>query len=211
MKSNRQQSKRHSPSKKRTVKRAAKSLGNDFPSSRLRVAAGKPLSKAADAPSRPREETGVAQSGKAAFSIVGIGASAGGLEAFTELLKHLPADSGLGFVLVQHLDPTHQSALTELLGRVTGMPVSEVGNGQAVQPNHVYVIPPNAGLAIRKGVLVLQPRQQTGGAQHSIDSFFQSLAEDQHERAIGVILSGTATDGTLGLEAIKAEGGITFA
>ena len=128
-----------------------------------------------------------------------------------ELLKHLPADSGLGFVLVQHLDPTHESALTQLLGRVTAMPVSEVANGQAVLPNHVYVIPPNAGLAIQQGVLMIQPRQQTGGAQRSIDHFFQSLAEDQHERAIGVVLSGTATDGTLGLEAIKAEGGITFA
>ena len=128
-----------------------------------------------------------------------------------ELLKHLPSDSGLGFVLVQHLDPTHESALTQLLGRVTAMPVSEAANGQAVLPNHVYIIPPNAGLTIRKGVLMLQPRQQTGGAQRSIDNFFQSLAEDQHEQAIGVVLSGTATDGTLGLEAIKAEGGITFA
>lgn len=128
-----------------------------------------------------------------------------------ELLKHLPADSGLGFVLVQHLDPTHESALTHLLGRVTTMPVSEVANGQAVLPNHVYVIPPNAGLAIQQGVLTIQPRQQTGGGLCSIDHFFQSLAKDQHERAIGVVLSGTATDGTLGLEAIKAEGGITFA
>jgi len=133
------------------------------------------------------------------------------LEAFMELLKHLPADSGLGFVLVQHLDPTHESALTQLLGRVTAMPVSEVAHGTAVLPNHVYVIPPNAALAIQQGVLLIQPRPQTGGAQRSIDHFFQSLAEDQQERAIGVVLSGTATDGTLGLEAIKAEGGITFA
>ncbi len=154
---------------------------------------------------------GAARLGKRPFSIVGVGASAGGLEAFMELLKHLPADSGLGFVLIQHLDPTHESALTQLLGRVTAMPVSEIANGQAVLPNHVYIIPPNAGLAIRQGVLMIQPRQHTGGAQRSIDNFFQSLAEDQHERAIGVVLSGTATDGTLGLEAIKAEGGITFA
>ena len=117
----------------------------------------------------------------------------------------------MGFVLVQHLDPTHQSALTELLARVTAMPVSEVANGQRVLPNHVYVIPPNAGLAIQQGVLMIQPRQQIGGGQRSIDHFFQSLAEDQHERAIGVVLSGTATDGTVGLEAIKAEGGMTFA
>jgi two-component system CheB/CheR fusion protein len=152
----------------------------------------------------------LAQSKREAFFIVGIGASAGGLEAFTELLKHLPADSGLGFVLVQHLDPTHESALTEILGRVTAMPVREVANDQAILPNHVYVIPPNASLSIQQGVLALQPRQQTGGAQRSIDHFFQSLAEDQHERAIGVVLSGTASDGTVGLEAIKAEGGLTF-
>jgi two-component system CheB/CheR fusion protein len=153
----------------------------------------------------------LAQPGKEAFSIVGVGASAGGLEAFMELLKHLPADSGLGFVLIQHLDPTHESALTQLLGRVTTMPVTEAANGQAVLPNHVYVIPPNAGLVIQQGVLMIQPRQQTGVAHRSIDHFFRSLAQDQHERAIGVVLSGTATDGTLGLEAIKEEGGITFA
>jgi two-component system CheB/CheR fusion protein len=214
MKAKDQQSKGCRSPEKRTAKRAAKSPGEDWPSSRSRAAAGKPLPKAPSAvtpPSCSPEKTGLAQSGKEAFSIVGIGASAGGLEAFMELLKHLPADSGLGFVLVQHLNPTHQSALTQLLGRVTAMPVSEVANGQAVLPNHVYVIPPNAGLVIQQGVLMIQPRQQTGGAQRSIDNFFQSLAEDQHERAIGVVLSGTATDGTLGLEAIKEEGGITFA
>jgi two-component system CheB/CheR fusion protein len=214
MKAKRQKHTRYSSPKKRTVKRAAKSPGKDFPSSRSRAAPGKPLRKtpsAANLPSRSPVEAGLAQPGRAAFSIVGIGASAGGLEAFMELLKHLPADSGLGFVLVQHLDPTHESALTQLLGRVTAMPVSEAANGQAVLPNHVYVIPPNAGLAIQQGTLMIQPRQQAGGAQRSIDHFFQSLAEDQHERAIGVVLSGTATDGTLGLEAIKAEGGITFA
>ena len=149
---------------------------------------------------------------KKSFSIVGIGASAGGLEAFTQLLASLPVDTGMGFVLVQHLNPTHESALAQLLAKATSMPVREVTNNDLpVQPNHVYVIPPNTNLAIAQGVLKLQPRKQTGGAHRSIDSFFQSLAEDQHERAIGVILSGTASDGTLGLEAIKAEGGITFA
>ena len=214
MKARRQQHTRYSSPEKRTVKRGAKSPGEDFPSSRSRAAVGKPLPKApaaANLPSRTPEKTGLAQSGKETFSIVGVGASAGGLEAFMELLKHLPADSGLGFVLVQHLDPTHESALTQLLGRVTAMPVSEAANGQAVLPNHVYVIPPNAGLVIQQGVLMIQPRQQTGVAHRSIDHFFRSLAEDQHERAIGVVLSGTATDGTLGLEAIKEEGGITFA
>lgn len=149
--------------------------------------------------------------GSPAFPIVGIGASAGGLEAFTQLLKHLPTDTGLGFVLVQHLDPQHDSALTQLLTRATPMPVWEVTNNLRVEPNHVYVIPPNTKLLISEGFLKLQPRRATGGALRSIDSFFESLAQDQREGAIGVILSGTASDGTLGLEAIKAEGGITFA
>lgn len=140
---------------------------------------------------------------------MGIGASAGGLEAFTQLLKHLPSDTGMGFVLVQHLDPQHPSTLPHLLAKTTSLPVSEVRHNLRVAPNHVYVIPPNARLTIVRGVLQLSER--TGGAQRSIDGFLESLAEDQHERAIGIILSGTASDGTLGLEAIKAEGGITFA
>ena len=145
------------------------------------------------------------------FPIVGIGASAGGLEAFLGLLKCLPVDTGLGFVLVQHLDPLHESSLTQLLARATSMKVQEITNNLVVKPNNVYIIPPNTTLGISEGVLTLQPRAQTGAPHHSIDSFFESLAHDQHERAIAVILSGTATDGTLGLEAIKAEGGITFA
>src|SRR5437879_4867153 len=145
------------------------------------------------------------------FPIVGIGASAGGLEACTHLLQHLPLDTGMGFVLVQHLDPAHASALTQLLARATRMPVREVSNNMPVQPNHVYVIPPNTTMAIAHGNLKLQPRVETSGAHRSIDFFLESLAQDQHERAIGVILSGTASDGTLGTEAIKAEGGITFA
>lgn len=146
-----------------------------------------------------------------ACPIVGIGASAGGLEAFTELLQHLPLDTGMGFVLVQHLDPHHESALTHLLARATSLPVREVTDNLRVESDHVYVIPPNTGLAIDKGVLRLEPPPVTRTPLRSIDSFFESLAEDQRERAIGVILSGTATDGTLGLEAIKAEGGLTFA
>jgi two-component system CheB/CheR fusion protein len=145
------------------------------------------------------------------FPIVGIGASAGGLEAFTQFLSHLPVDTGLGFVLVQHLHPQHESALTQLLARATSIPVREVTNNLRIKPDHLYVIPPNTKLVIAKGVLKLKPRAQNPGAHHPIDAFFESLAQDQRERAIGVILSGTATDGTLGLEAIKAEGGITFA
>ena len=144
------------------------------------------------------------------FPIVGVGASAGGLEAFTELLKHLPLDTGMAFVLVQHLDPQHESALTQLLARATALPVQDVTNNLRVDPNRVYVIPRNTNLSIAHGVLQLQPRPNTRSPHRSIDFFFESLAQDQRERAIGVILSGTATDGTLGLEAIKAEGGITF-
>jgi len=145
------------------------------------------------------------------FPIVGIGASAGGLEAFSALLKHLPLDTGMGFVLVQHLDPAHDSALTQLLGRTTSLPVHEVTNNLRVEPNHVYVIPPNTNLSITEGVLSLRPRPKTRTPHRSIDFFFEALANDQRDCAIGVILSGTATDGTLGLEAIKTEGGITFA
>jgi two-component system CheB/CheR fusion protein len=143
--------------------------------------------------------------------IAGVGASAGGLEAFTQLLRHLPSDTGMAFVLVQHLDPHHESALTSLLSRSTAMPVEEVKNDLRVESNRVYVIPPNANMGIRNGVLKLEPLQKTRGVNHSIDLFFRSLAQDLRERAIGVILSGAANDGTLGMEAIKAEGGITFA
>jgi two-component system CheB/CheR fusion protein len=145
------------------------------------------------------------------FPVVGIGASAGGLEAFRQLLEHLPTDTGMAFILVQHLDPTHESILTELLSRSTRMFVSEVKDGMAVEPDHVYVIPSNYNMAIAEGVLRLLPREDLRGQHHPIDYFLRTMAEDQRYRAIGVILSGTAFDGTLGLEAIKAEGGITFA
>ncbi|HEY6396332.1 MAG TPA: chemotaxis protein CheB, partial [Solirubrobacteraceae bacterium] len=143
--------------------------------------------------------------------IVGIGASAGGLEAFTRLLKQLSPDTGMAFVLVQHLDPAHESALTQILTRTTTMPVLEVKNNLEVRPNHVYIIPPNTSMGIVTGVLKLTKRDTDRIAHRSIDMFFEALAHDQGERAVGIVLSGTATDGTLGLEAIKAEGGITFA
>ena len=145
------------------------------------------------------------------FPIVGIGASAGGLEAFTDFLQNLSSNTGMAFVLVQHLDPVHESALTQLLARTTSMKVSEVTNRMEVEPNQVYVIPPNVCMEIHHGVLKLHPRKKTRGAARSIDIFFESLAQDQQERAIGIVLSGTASDGTQGLEMIKSEGGITFA
>jgi len=143
--------------------------------------------------------------------IVGVGASAGGFEAFRELLKALPSDTGLALVLVQHLDPGHESLLAKLLSKATAMPVAEVEEGMAVEPNHVYVIPPNKTMGIRNGTLHLMARGEPTAKHLPIDYFLGSLAEDRGNRAIGVILSGTASDGTMGLKAIKTEGGITFA
>ena len=151
------------------------------------------------------------QGSVALFPIVGVGASAGGLEAFAQLLAALPRKTGMGFVLVQHLAPDHESALTEILSRATSLPVREITNDERVRVNHVYVIPPDTNLTIAEGVLKIQRPQRTGAPHRSIDTFFESLAQDQRERAVGVVLSGTASDGTMGLEAIKAEGGITFA
>jgi two-component system CheB/CheR fusion protein len=144
--------------------------------------------------------------------IVGIGASAGGLGAFSELLKHLPQSTGMAFVLVQHLDPHHESILADLLKNWTQMPVVQAQSGAPVEADHVYVIPPNATLLLVDRTLqVVQPKEQYSYQRRPIDAFFTSLADTMHSRAIGVVLSGAASDGTLGLKAIKAEGGITFA
>jgi two-component system CheB/CheR fusion protein len=148
---------------------------------------------------------------RVSFPVVGVGASAGGFEAFGEMLNGLPADTGMAFVLIQHLDPTHESMLAPLLARKSALPVSQVIDGMAVEPNHVYVIPPNATMGIHDGQLKLTQRPAAGEKNMPIDYFFQSLAVSRKEAAIGVILSGTATDGTFGLKAIKAEGGICFA
>jgi two-component system, chemotaxis family, CheB/CheR fusion protein len=145
------------------------------------------------------------------FPIVGIGASAGGLEAFSALLMYLPEKTGMAFVFLQHLDPTHTSALGEILSRKTRIPVHEVTNGTRVEPNHVYVVPANADMTIKGGHLRLAPRALSDGKHHPIDTFFRSLAENSGDRAISVILSGTATDGTAGCKAIKEVGGVTFA
>ncbi len=142
--------------------------------------------------------------------IVGVGASAGGLEAFTELLSHLPDDTGMAFVLIQHLDPSHESHLTELLSKASKMPVSEVKGETRAEANHVYVIPPRCNLGISDGVLQTPPRPRTG-RNMPIDSFLRALAADRGSKAGGVVLSGTASDGTQGLRSIKAAGGITFA
>lgn len=143
------------------------------------------------------------------FPIVGIGASAGGLEAMTQLLKSLPADTGMAFVLVQHLDPAHESALSSLLSRSTCMQVTEARNNVALEPNHLYIIPPNKRMGISARRLKLFPRR---GEEHlPIDSFFRSLADEEGPHAVGIVLSGSGADGTKGLLAIKAAGGLTFA
>ena len=160
------------------------------------------------------DDGGVASlpSAPAAFPIVGVGASAGGLEAFTQLLKHLPADSGMAFVLIQHLDPTHSSFLRDALAKATAMTVSQAEGGTPVEPNHVYVIPPDADISIHGGRLNLASRALDGRRSHlSVDGFLRSLAADRGSHAIGVVLSGNASDGTEGLRAIKAENGITLA
>ncbi len=160
---------------------------------------------ASDGEETPRLRPGLS------FPVVAIGASAGGLAAFTELLKALPANSGMAFVVIQHLEPKHESALTALLSKATSMTVVEVSDGMAVEPNCVYVIPPNKDMTIRRGMLRLAPRSTGSGLQRPIDDFSIALADEQGDAAIGVVLSGTGSDGTYGLKAIKAAGGVTFA
>ncbi len=144
------------------------------------------------------------------FPIVGIGASAGGLEALELFLKHVPQASGMAFVIVQHLDPTHKGIMVELLQRTTPMPVVQVKDRHKVVPDHVFVIPPNKDMSILHGVLHLLAPVAPRGLRLPIDFFFRSLADDCQARSIGVILSGMGSDGTLGLGAIKEKAGVVF-
>jgi len=144
------------------------------------------------------------------FPIVGIGASAGGLDALEHFLGHVPPGSGMAFVIVQHLDPTHEGIMCELLQRATGMKVMQVRDRTKVWPDCVYVIPPNKDMSILRGVLHLLAPVAPRGLRLPIDFFLRSLAQDQQERSIGVILSGMGSDGTLGLRAIKEKGGVVL-
>jgi PAS domain S-box-containing protein len=146
--------------------------------------------------------------GSSEFPIVGVGASAGGLEAFRVLLEFLPVDTGLAFVIIQHLAAGQESMLTDILSRFTSMPVHQVEDGLKVEPDNVYVIPPGSTMTLSEGALRLNPK---GKSLRPIDDFFRSLAAERKTQAIGIVLSGTGTDGTEGLKAVKAEGGITFA
>ncbi len=148
---------------------------------------------------------------KGRFPIVGIGASAGGLEAFTTFLKAVSPTLGMAYVLIPHLDPHRKSAFTQILSRSTAMPVIQILDGMPVERDHVYVIPPNCDLTIAQGTFHMTDRSEPRPVNTAIDTFMRSLAADQGSNAIGVVLSGTASDGTLGLTAIKGEGGITFA
>jgi two-component system CheB/CheR fusion protein len=143
--------------------------------------------------------------------IVGVGASAGGLEAISELLEALPERCGAALIIVQHLDPTHESLLTEILARRTSIPVAEARNGVAIAADHIYVIPPNVTLTVDEGRLRLAPRGEARAPHMPVDALFRSLAEACGESAVGVVLSGADSDGALGTHAIKQAGGITFA
>jgi two-component system CheB/CheR fusion protein len=158
-----------------------------------------------------KAQTAVTSIEKRELTVVAIGASAGGIEALTELITHLPADTGMAFVLIQHLDPNHHSILTELLGRKTAMTVREVADGMRATANQIYVIPPNSTMSISGDVLHLIPRVDSRGLHMSVDQFMRALAEQKGNHAVGVILSGTGTDGTLGIAEIQAQGGVTFA
>jgi two-component system CheB/CheR fusion protein len=133
------------------------------------------------------------------------------LEAYTEFFKALPANTGMAFVLVQHLDPNHRSLLADIISKTAKMPVEEVTSGQKLKPNCAYVIPHNTLMAIGEGSFTLTPRGKEPRQHLSINFFMRSLAQERQSGAIGIVLSGTGADGTLGLEDIKAEGGITFA
>ncbi|MDQ6955167.1 MAG: chemotaxis protein CheB, partial [Mariprofundaceae bacterium] len=141
---------------------------------------------------------------------VGIGASAGGLEAIEDFFKHAPEDSGMAFVVVQHLSPVHKSMMVELLSRHTEMPVLRAEHNMKVEPNHVYLIPPNHNLKIFHGSLLLDKQEHDRGLNLPIDIFFKSLAEDQEDKAIAIVLSGTGSDGTRGIRTIKEKLGMVM-
>ena len=145
------------------------------------------------------------------FPIVGIGASAGGLESFSELIARVPASTGMAWVFVQHLDPGHRSLLAKILSKRAAFPVAEAREGVKILPNHLYVITPNTALTIGDDVLHLRSRDPSERPHRPVDRLFHSLAEQRGPNVIGIILSGCGSDGAKGIQAIKQAGGITFA
>ena len=189
------------PAKKRPSKKSAsEKVQREMPEPRPEAASESSHAGAVDAP-------------QPAFPVVGIGASAGGLAAYEAFFKALPsdADTRMAFAIVQHLSPDHKSILGELVGRYAKLEVHEVEDGMEVKPNHVYIIPPNRDMALEAGKLRLFPRSEPRGHHLPIDFFFKSLAREQRERAICIVLSGTGSDGTLGIRAVKGEGGMAMA
>jgi len=164
-------------------------------------------------PSVPADSSDSRPPPAAEFPVVGIGASAGGLAAFEAFLSAMPADrnSGMAFVFVQHLAPDHKSILADLIKRYTAMRVFEVEDGMTVLPDCAYIIPPNCDMAFLNGALQLLEPAAPRGLRLPIDFFFRSLAQDRHERAVCIVLSGTGSDGTQGVRAVKAEGGMAMA
>ncbi|MDO8788383.1 MAG: chemotaxis protein CheB [Sulfuritalea sp.] len=160
-------------------------------------------------PAKPDVAPGIEPAARP-FAIVGIGASAGGLDALEQFLGHVPAGSGMAFVVIQHLDPNHKGMMPELLQRATKMPVVQAKNRMKVKPDCVYVIPPNRDLSILHDTLHLLELAAPRGLRLPIDFFFRALADDRREHAVGVILSGMGSDGTLGLRAIKEKGGLVL-
>src|SRR5262245_36670245 len=187
--------------KKRTFTAPAKS-----PDRSSSPSSPKPVS----APTHPAE-IGSEKPAEAIPTVVAVGASAGGLDAFSQILENLPPSPDVAFVFVQHLSPQHESALPTLLSARTSLPVVQVSDGTKIEPNKVYVMPPNVQMEILDGHLSLLPRPHDRSQFTPIDFFFESLARWGQDRAIGVILSGTASDGAIGIREIKAVGGITIA
>ena len=167
-------------------------------------------SKKAIAPPKPAQKNRFPKVKDASFCIAGIGASAGGLEAFEQFFSGMPPDGNVGFVLVPHLDPSHTSMLPELLQRFTKMPVVQARHGMKVAPNQIHVVPPNKDLEILQGVLCLSDPSTRQALRLPIDLFLRSLAADQREKAVGIVLSGSGSDGTSGLKAIKSEYGLVM-
>nr|CRH04913.1 putative MCP methyltransferase/methylesterase, CheR/CheB with PAS/PAC sensor [Candidatus Magnetococcus massalia] len=192
-----------------------KTSGKARKTSSAQAAAEKPATRASEESplleSPPQDCTAAAEDSSHPFPIVGIGASAGGLEAFEQLFSGMPANTGMAFIIVQHLDAKHASILSELVGQYTLMQVDQITHGVHVRPNHVYVIPPNRTLSIRQGLLHLTAPPEKPPHPLTVDIFFRTLAEDTKERSIAIILSGTGSDGTQGLRAIKEVGGVVIA
>src|SRR6202521_1724810 len=163
----------------------------------------KATSKEDSEPSRSKE--------KKIIAVVGVGASAGGLEAFSELLRNLPSKTGMAFILIQHLDPHHPSQLVQILTRETSLTVKEATDEEILRPNQIYIIPPNREMTMEEGTLRLWARSEARGRHMPIDRFFSSMAEERGSEAIGIDVSGTDKDGTRGLNGIKEKGVLAIA